>query len=138
VDENMIKLFFPMFLATIYSCSSEKSSEVESGHTRDPEESSSPNQETISTGSSSLSDSFRTLGCASSTCHGPGGTRKFSLTHDSSGNPVTDLSTSKRSLTSWTSWIRAGAKPPMPTYTREQYSEEELQHDYRILTGRDQ
>jgi hypothetical protein len=85
----------------------------------------------------SLSESFGLLGCASSTCHGASGNRMFNLTHDSKGNPVTDLSQSQRNLESWITWIRIDAKSPMPTYTSGQYPDSDLKSDYQVLTGRD-
>lgn len=84
-----------------------------------------------------LSAAFTSVGCAAASCHGSDGKRaNTSLTHDDEGNAVTNLSTSKRDLASWTKWIREEAKSPMPKFTAAQYSDADLKADYTALTGR--
>ena len=96
----------------------------------------SENEENSGQADGVLSKSFTTVGCSAGSCHGLDGKRANTKLHDESGYAITNLSTSKRSLKSWTAWIRTDAKNPMPTFTPSEYPDTDLKSDYIALTGR--
>ena len=132
----MVRTLITLVLCISLTYCGDDSSSDTTEDTDNSEENGNESEESTESGNE-LSAAFLSLGCASSSCHGPDGKREStSLNHGDDGLPVTNLSTSKRTLTSWTTWIRTGAKSPMPTYTSEQYSDSDLQADYTVLTGR--